>query len=42
MRSLTEAQRTEWVEAMKPVWSQFEGDVGQENIDAAQEINAGL
>jgi len=23
-----------------PVWAQFVGDVGQENIDAAQAINA--
>jgi len=25
---------------MMPVWDQFVGDVGQENIDAAQAINA--
>ncbi len=40
VRSLTPEQRTAWVEAMKPVWAQFVGDVGQENIDAAQAINA--
>ncbi|MGB3244400.1 MAG: TRAP transporter substrate-binding protein [Sulfitobacter sp.] len=35
-------QRQVWVDAMKPVWDQFIGDVGQENIDAAQAINAGF
>ncbi|MDE0589328.1 DctP family TRAP transporter solute-binding subunit [Halocynthiibacter sp. C4] len=40
VRTLTEEQRAAWVEAMKPVWEQFAGDVGQENIDFAQEINA--
>jgi C4-dicarboxylate-binding protein DctP len=25
---------------MKPVWGEFLADVGQENIDAAQAINA--
>ncbi|MBT6191516.1 MAG: DctP family TRAP transporter solute-binding subunit [Tateyamaria sp.] len=42
VRELTSEQRTEWVSVMKPVWEQFKGDVGQENIDAAQAINAGL
>lgn len=42
VRQLSEEQRAVWVEAMKPVWEQFSGDVGQENIDAAQAINAGL
>ncbi|MGR3504180.1 DctP family TRAP transporter solute-binding subunit [Pseudaestuariivita sp.] len=41
IRSLTAEQRQEWVDAMKPVWAQFEGDVGQDMIDAAQAINAG-
>lgn len=40
VRTLTEEQRAAWVAAMKPVWEQFEGDVGAENIAAAQEINA--
>ena len=35
-------QRQAWVEAMKPVWDQFKDDVGQENIDAAQAINASI
>jgi C4-dicarboxylate-binding protein DctP len=39
VRTLNEAQRAEWVAAMKPVWTQFEGDVGKENIEAAQKIN---
>ena len=42
IRELTPEQRQAWVDAMKPVWAQFVGDVGQENIDAAQAINAGL
>jgi TRAP-type C4-dicarboxylate transport system, periplasmic component len=33
-------QRQAWVDTMKPVWAKFVGDVGQENIDAAQAINA--
>ena len=40
VRSLTEEQRAAWVAAMKPVWEQFEGDVGADNIAKAQEINA--
>ena len=40
VRSLTAEQRQEWVSVMKPVWDQFKDDVGQENIDAAQAINA--
>ena len=42
VRELTSEQRNEWVSVMKPVWEQFKGDVGQDNIDAAQAINAGL
>lgn len=40
IRELTPEQRQEWVDAMKPVWSEFVADVGQDNIDAAQAINA--
>ena len=40
VRTLTAEQRQEWVDVMKPVWDQFLDDVGQENIDAAQAINA--
>jgi C4-dicarboxylate-binding protein DctP len=35
IRALTAEQRTAWVEAMKPVWAQFEGDVGADLIQAA-------
>ncbi len=42
IRELTPEQRQVWVDAMKPVWEQFRDDVGQENIDAAQAINAGF
>jgi len=40
VRQLTDEQRAVWVSTMKPVWEEFVGDVGQENIDAAQAINA--
>ncbi|TCS64525.1 DctP family TRAP transporter solute-binding subunit [Primorskyibacter sedentarius] len=40
IRELDADQRQAWVDAMKPVWEQFTDDVGQENIDAAQAINA--
>ncbi|KIN66375.1 TRAP transporter solute receptor, DctP family protein [Sulfitobacter noctilucicola] len=40
VRELDAAGREQWVSAMKPVWEEFKGDVGQENIDAAQAINA--
>jgi C4-dicarboxylate-binding protein DctP len=33
--TLTEAERAAWVEAMKPVWKQFEDAVGKENLAAA-------
>jgi len=42
VRQLTPEQRAKWVEAMKPVWDQFKDDVGQDNIDAAQAINASM
>ncbi len=42
VRQLNAEQRQAWVEAMKPVWDQFAGDVGQDMIDAAQAINAGF
>ena len=42
VRDLTPEQRAKWVEAMKPVWKQFTDDVGQDNIDAAQAINASM
>ncbi|NNU80486.1 DctP family TRAP transporter solute-binding subunit [Halovulum dunhuangense] len=39
IRELTDEQRAAWVAAMKPVWTQFEEEVGAENIAAAQAIN---
>jgi C4-dicarboxylate-binding protein DctP len=42
IRALTPEQRQTWVDAMKPVWDQFREEVGQENIDAAQAINAAM
>ena len=32
---LTPEQRQKWVDAMKPVWKQFEGEIGADLIDAA-------
>ncbi|WP_170437391.1 DctP family TRAP transporter solute-binding subunit [Ruegeria arenilitoris] len=42
IRELTPEHRQAWVDAMKPVWDKFSGDVGQDKIDAAQAINAGF
>ena len=39
VRELNDEQRAAWVEALKPVWKQFEGDVGASTIDAAQSFN---
>lgn len=39
VRQLTDEQRSAWVDALKPVWKQFEGDVGADMIDAAQTFN---
>ncbi len=36
VRELTDAQRADWVAAMKPVWSKFEADIGTDMIEAAQ------
>ena len=40
VRQLNAEQRAAWVTAMKPVWKQFEGDVGTDTIEAIQAINA--
>ncbi len=40
VRSLTSEQRGKWIEAMKPVWAKFEGDIGADLISAAQSANA--
>ncbi|MGF1761967.1 TRAP transporter substrate-binding protein [Aliivibrio kagoshimensis] len=37
--NLTDAERALWVEAMKPVWNQFEGEIGKDLIDAAVKSN---
>lgn len=39
VRQLSDEQRAAWVDALKPVWEQFEGDVGAEMIEAAQSFN---
>ena len=39
IRELTDEQRAAWVEKMKPVWAQFEDEVGAEMIEAAQAAN---
>jgi len=36
VRQLTAEQRQEWVDALKPVWSKFESDIGADMINAAQ------
>jgi C4-dicarboxylate-binding protein DctP len=41
VRQLTPEQRQKWVDAMKPVWAQFEADIGADLIAAAQAANAG-
>ena len=37
--TLKPAERAQWVEVMKPVWRQFEGQIGKELIDAAYNAN---
>jgi C4-dicarboxylate-binding protein DctP len=37
--TLTDAERQQWVEAMKPVWKKFEGDIGADLIKAAEAAN---
>lgn len=37
--TLTDAERQQWVEAMKPVWKQFQGEIGEEVIEAAVASN---
>lgn len=39
IRTLTPAQRAQWVEVMKPVWSKFEADIGSDVIEAALASN---
>lgn len=42
VRTLTNEQRSLWIETMKPVWKKFEGDVGRDSIEAVLAINAGM
>jgi C4-dicarboxylate-binding protein DctP len=35
INELTASQRKQWVDAMKPVWKQFEGEIGADLIAAA-------
>lgn len=37
--TLTAAERSQWVDAVKPVWAQFEGKIGKDLIDAAYNSN---
>ena len=39
VRTLTDEQRQAWVDAMKPVWKKFEGDIGEELMNAALKAN---
>jgi len=41
IRSLTDAQRQAWVDALKPVWKKFEGNIGSDMINAALKANKG-
>ncbi len=40
IRELDAEQRQAWIDAMKPVWTKFEGDIGKDLIDAAVAANA--
>lgn len=37
---ITEEERQQWIEAMKPVWKQFSDDIGKDLINAAIKSNA--
>ena len=37
--TLTDAERQQWVSAMKPVWKKFEDEIGKDTIDAAEQSN---
>lgn len=39
VRTLSADQRQAWVDAMKPVWKKFEGDIGAELMEAALKAN---
>lgn len=42
IRVLDDTQRKAWVDAMKPVWTQFEGDIGADVIEAAVASNGAM
>ncbi len=42
IRELNAEERQAWVDTMRPVWGKFVEDVGQDNIDAAQQINESM
>jgi TRAP-type C4-dicarboxylate transport system substrate-binding protein len=37
--TLSPEERAQWIEVMKPVWKQFEDEIGKELIDAAYNAN---
>ncbi len=37
--TLNDAERNQWVDAMKPVWEEFEKEIGKDMIDAAYKSN---
>ncbi|HEX6143095.1 MAG TPA: DctP family TRAP transporter solute-binding subunit [Geminicoccaceae bacterium] len=39
VRQLTDEQRQKWVETMQPVWEEFQEDIGEDKIKAAQASN---
>jgi C4-dicarboxylate-binding protein DctP len=39
IRQLSPEERQKWVEAMQPVWDEFQEDIGQQLMDAAQAAN---
>lgn len=39
VRELSVDERQQWIDAMKPVWGEFEGDIGADLISAAQSAN---
>ncbi len=42
VRTLTPEQRQAWAEAMRPVWDQFAGEIGQDVIDSALSYNEAI
>lgn len=40
IRQLNAEQRQAWIDAMKPVWDQFSGDIGEDLIEAAASYNS--